>query len=87
MGYKKTYDRITQKYYHPGLSAYVEGYVFGCPKCSINKVLRQKLPGNLLPIDIDNQLKAFECVGMDFIVGLPPSRGFDAIMVVIDKLT
>ena len=24
---------------------------------------------------------------MDFIVGLPPSRGFDAIMVVIDKLT
>ena len=32
-------------------------------------------------------MKTFECVGMDFIVGLPPSRGFDTIMVVIDKLT
>ena len=87
IGYKKTYNRIAQKYYRPGMSKQVEQYVFGCPKCSINKISRKKPPGSLLPIDIDNPLKAFECVGMDFIVGLPLSRGFDAIMVVIDKFT
>ena len=87
MGYKKTYDRIAQKYYRPGLSKHVEQYVFKCPKCSINKTSRKLLPGSLQPINMNGDLKAFECVGMDFIVGLLPSNGFDAIMVVIDKFT
>lgn len=40
-----------------------------------------------MPIDVNSDLYAFECVGMDFIVGLPPSKGFDAIMVIVDKFT
>src|SRR5258706_18683 len=89
-GYKKTYDRITANYYRPKLAAYVEDYVARCPKCAVNKTARSKLVGNLLPIDAMTSgvpLGAFECVGMDFIVQLPKSEGFDAIMVIIDKFT
>src|SRR5258705_12818938 len=53
----------------------------------INKLSKQKTPGSLLPINVDKPQKAFECVCIDFIVGLPFSRGFDSIMVVINKFT
>ena len=89
MGYKKTYSHITSSFYRPRLSTYVEQYISGCPKCSVNKTSRTKLLGSLLPIDIPDgkgALGAFEYVGMDFIVSLPKSREFNAIMVVIDKL-
>ena len=39
MGYRKTYDHITQNYYRPRLATYVEKYVNGCLECSINKTL------------------------------------------------
>ena len=89
MGYKKTYDRIAERYYRPKLSAYVEKYVSSCSKCSINKLSRTKLPGNLLPIDVSGKtsISAFECIGLDFIVSLPLFHRFDAIIVVIDKFT
>lgn len=58
MEYKKTYDRSTHKYYRPGLSKQVEQYVFGCPKCSINKISCKKPPGSLLLVN--NSGKAFD---------------------------
>src|SRR5258705_10772043 len=89
-GYTKTYDRIPANYYRPKLAAYIEDYVARCPKCTVNKIAQSKLPGNLLPIDATTPgtpLGAFKCVGIDFIVQLPKSEGFDAIMVIIDKFT
>ena len=38
-------------------------------------------------MSITGALAAFECVGIDFIVHLPLSMGYDAIMVVVDKFT
>jgi len=43
-----------------------------------------------MPIDASGKsgaLATFECVGIDFIVHLPLSKRYDAIMVVIDKFT
>jgi len=43
-----------------------------------------------MPIDAlgrSGVLATFECIGIDFIVHLPLSKGYDAIMVVIDKFT
>ena len=61
-----------------------------CPKCIVNKTARSKVLGNLLLINataLGIPLGAFECIGMDFIVQLLKSEGFDAIMVIIDKFT
>ena len=87
MGYRKTFDRITQNYYRPRLATYVARYIAGCLKCSVNKTLHSKTPGSLLPIAEETPSGTFECVGIDFIVGLLLSRGFDTIIVVIDKFT
>jgi len=39
----------------------------------------------LRPLSIPEGL--WESVSMDFMVNLPPSRGFDAIMVVVDRFS
>ena len=50
------------------------------------KAERVKIPGKLQPLDI-LQMK-WECISMDFIIGLPKvARNFDSIFVVVDKLT
>ena len=44
-----------------------------------------KKDGKLMPIPIPEEF--WEIVLMDFETGLPGSRGFDAIMTVVDKLS
>ena len=82
------YDKVLAEFYRPRLGAYIDDYVSRCSNCMVNKVSRQKIPRNLLLIDIEKQSQeAFKCVRIDFIVGLPFSRRFNAIMVVVDKFT
>ena len=85
-GYLKTYERITHTYYRPNMSAYVKKYVAGCPQCIVNKTARRLPPGELQPI-VERCSRAFETVSFDMIVSLPWSNNYDAIMVVVDKLT
>lgn len=37
-----------------------------------------------MPVTVDLEAKPFQVVSMDFIVKLPPSRGYDSILVVVD---
>jgi hypothetical protein len=50
--------------------------------CQQNQTLNKKQAGLLQPLPIPKG--PWESVSMDFMVSLPPSRGFDAIMVVVD---
>jgi hypothetical protein len=88
-GTDKTYDRITETYYRPGLSTIVDTYVKHCRQCIVNKTSRSKSFGNLLSIDPPSGRipKAFESINMDLIVGLPRSGGYDAILTVVDRST
>ena len=74
-----------------GLAANVKQYVKFCQSCAKNKTSRQKMAGNLQPIDPPGTLlyptKAFESINMDLITQLPPSHGHDAILVIVDRLT
>ena len=60
-------------------------YVSTCDVCQNVKHRRQVSPGllQLLPIFSD----PFEVVTMDFITELPESNQFNAILVIVDKLT
>jgi len=51
--------------------------------CQQNGTLNKKQAGLLQPLPIPEG--PWESVSMDFMVSLPPSRGFDTIMVVVDQ--
>ena len=60
-------------------------YVTKCLSCQRIKAERTKYPGKLHPHDIP-QMK-WENISMDFVTGLPTSKGYDSIFVVVDMLT
>jgi hypothetical protein len=53
--------------------------------CQQNCTPDKKQAGLLQPLSILEG--PWESVSMDFMVSLPPSRGFDAIMVVVDRFS
>ena len=60
-------------------------YVSTCDVCQKVKHCRQVSPGLLQPLPIPSD--PFEVVTMDFITELPESNQFNAILVIVDKLT
>ena len=56
-----------------------------CLVCQQNKVETVKTPSLLQPLNIPSQ--HWEEVLMDFITGLPKSKGKNVIMVVVDRFT
>ena len=86
VGYQKTYDNITRNYYWPNMYVDIKLYVRSCLICQRTKSENRKPAGLLKPLPIPN--RRWQCVTMDFIVQLPKTKnGYDAIMVVVDKLT
>lgn len=70
-GDSKTYQRIAQEWYWPGMRKAISLYV--------------QAAGLLQPLSILTQV--WEDISMDFIEGLPKSKGYDSILVVVDRLT
>ena len=68
-----------QSFYWPGMKRDVLQYVAKCLTCQKIKTEHVKYPRKLQPIDAP-QMK-WECISMDFITGLPMSRGFDSILL------
>ncbi len=79
-GAKRTTTFLKKSYYWPNLNDSAEGYVKTCLTCQQNRTFNKK-QASLLPIPEG----PWESVLMDFMVSLPPSKGFDAIMVVVDR--
>jgi len=63
----------------------IKNYVSSCQICSQAKPEHCKLPGLLQPLPVPPQ--AWHTVCLDFIEGLPKSKSFDTILVVIDKFS
>jgi hypothetical protein len=82
-GAKRTITFLKKSYYWPNLKDNAEEYVKTCLTCQQNQTLNKKQVGLLQPLPIPEG--PWENVSMDFMVSLPPSRDFDAIMVVVDR--
>jgi hypothetical protein len=64
----------------------VATHVALCDVCQRVKVEHQRPAGLLQPLKVPEW--KWEEIGMDFIVGLPPTRdGYDSIWVIVDRLT
>jgi hypothetical protein len=84
-GAKRTTTFLKKSYYWLNLKDYAEEYVETCLTCQQNQTLNKKQAGLLQPLPIPEG--SWESVSMDFMVSLPPSKGFDAIMVVVDRFS
>lgn len=84
-GTQATYKRISQTMYWKGLKKDVYNHVQACLVCQQHKGETIATPGLLQPIPIPD--KVWNELSMDFIVGLPNSKGKTAILVVVDRLS
>ncbi|QRV83408.1 Retrovirus-related Pol polyprotein from transposon [Ceratobasidium sp. AG-Ba] len=84
-GYARTYNRLCATYYWPNMADTVEKFTATCDVCQKTKPRRHGKIGYLQPIPIPEQ--PFEVVSLDFIMDLPESNGYNAVLVLVDKLT
>jgi hypothetical protein len=85
LGQAKTLELISRDYYWPRMRQFVNEYLSSCDICARNKTPRHKPHGTLHPLPIPPA--AWSSVSMDFIVELPESNGFNAILVCVDRFT
>jgi hypothetical protein len=69
----------------PQLKKTIQDYVASCEVCAQAKTEHCKLPSLLQPLPVPPS--AWHTISLDFIEGLPKSKSYDTILVVIDKLT
>ena len=83
MGVFHTKAILERDFWWPGLSTFMKHFVTGCPVCQQNKTNTHPVVPPLLPIKSDVTLP-FKQLSIDLITDLPPSAGFDSVMVVVD---
>jgi hypothetical protein len=81
----KTTELILRTYWWPRIHAHVTAYVRGCEKCQRTKTFPAKPSGSLAPNLIPET--NWQVVSADLITQLPQSQGYDAILVVVDRLS
>ena len=81
----KTYELVSRNYWWPGMSVFVEKYVTGCETCTRTKNRNHQPSGPLQPNAVPRS--PWEIISCDLITQLPKSSGYDAIFVVVDRLT
>ena len=84
-GIAKTIDLVHRQYYWPHMREDITRYVKNCDVCQRIKATHHAPYGLLQPLEAPRQ--PWKSIAMDFVTGLPESEGYDAIWVVIDRLT
>jgi len=62
----------------------VESYVKGCATCQSTKPCTNVPKAPLNPITVTPNAVPFDVINIDFITKLPPLKGFDSIMTIVD---
>lgn len=84
-GYLRTYRRMAGTLYWQGMMKRVQDFVKACDTCQRQKYAATTPSGLLQPLPIP--VLVWSEISMDFITCLPKSNGFEAILVVVDRLS
>jgi transposase InsO family protein len=84
-GIHKTFELISRRYWWPQLRQFVEDYVRSCDTCCRSKNPQHRPYGLLQQMPIPEN--PWKSISLDFITDLPPSKGFDTILTVVDRFT
>jgi len=84
-GTAKTTELQQRKYYWPHMGDTIKRYVKNCDISQRTKVVRHAPYSLMKPNEAPDQ--PWKSISMDFITDLPKSKGNDAILLVIDRLT
>ncbi|CAJ2678799.1 unnamed protein product [Trifolium pratense] len=84
-GFYRTYRRIAANVYWIGMKNTIQEFVRACDVCQRQKHLTSSPGGLLQPLPIPDRI--WEDLSMDFVTGLPKSKGYEAILVVVDRLS
>ena len=88
-GYRKTLEKLKRRYRWKGMNKDVEKYCGACLRCKMSVAAKHRPYGPLQPLSPPE--RAWEDVTFDFITELPTCAQsglrYDAIMVVVDRLT
>ena len=82
-GFLKTCQLVAAEFWWPGLASYVRAFVAGCATCQQNKANTHPTTPPSSPIASTSSLP-FHQISCDLITDLPPSTGFDSLLVVVD---
>ena len=82
-GYLKTCQLVASGFWWPGLTSLVHKYANGCTICQQNKSNTHPTVPPLTPIHSVTTC-LFQQISCDLITDLPPSNGFDSLLVVVD---
>lgn len=84
-GFYRTCRRLDANVYWVGMKNVIQEFVRSCDICQLQKYLASAPGGLLQPLPIPDRI--WENISLDLITGLPKSKGFEAILVVVDRLS
>ncbi len=84
-GVRRSLAAIRQRYWWPSIGQDIRQFVLACSVCAQNKVSNRPSVGLLQPLLIPS--RPWSHIALDFISGLPPSRGYTVILTVVDHFS
>ena len=81
----KTLELVARNYWWPQMSHYIGQYVKSCDLCLWTKAQCRPPIGELAPLPVLEF--HWDTISIDFIIELPESHGYDAVMNVVDSMS
>lgn len=84
-GTQRTQHALRQRFWWPTLREDAQDFVKACPVCNQNKTPRQAPAGLLQPLPVPH--RPWSHISVDFVTGLPSSRGNTVILTIVDRFS